>query len=95
MKKYILQQFKYGYCADESFIQMMALNSKYKERIYRFADSNEQKSILRYIQWEKGRPRVLGMDDYDSMINSGCLFARKFDESSPEIIDKICELVGR
>lgn len=52
---------------------------------------------LRYVQFLKGKnsPQVLTRDDYESIIASDCLFARKFDyEKQPEIVDKILKHIG-
>jgi hypothetical protein len=49
-------------------------------------------SHLRYIDWETGDdyPRIFTKEDFDRVIRSGALFARKFDEGTDtEIIDMI------
>ena len=45
---------------------------------------------MRKIDWERGNPYVWHEKDYDELINSEYLFARKFDENvDKNIIDKI------
>ena len=45
---------------------------------------------LRCIDWERGMPYVFRVEDFDMIVNSGKLFARKFSTSvDEEIIDRI------
>jgi hypothetical protein len=64
---------KYCFVPDELYFQNIILNSP-------FMDHTVNNS-LRYIDWNKGPefPRILTVDDYQSMKTSDCLFARKFD----------------
>ena len=46
---------------------------------------------LHYIAWDtppKQHPRVLSMKDFDKMVQSGAVFARKFAKEDP-VLDKI------
>ena len=45
---------------------------------------------MRYIDWKRGNPYIFRKDDYDQLINSPFLFARKFDlDEDPEIIERL------
>ena len=45
---------------------------------------------LRYIDWKRGNPYVFTLYDYEELINTKCLFARKFDEKiSIEIVHEL------
>ena len=49
-------------------------------------------ACMRYIDWKKGNPYSFTINDYDELMNSGCLFARKFDlktEEQQQIVEKI------
>lgn len=89
LAKYILENsriikkhFNKGICADELFLQTIAMNSKYKESI----DNN----CLRYIDWHRGNPYIFQITDFDELCKSDKLFARKFSyERYPEIVKKI------
>lgn len=91
--KYILEQnhlkyYKHSYCADELYIQTIIYNSKFKKSIY--FDKTGKTSNLRYIDWNKGNPAILKMEDYDDIVNSNMLFARKFSyKTDKKIIEKI------
>jgi hypothetical protein len=74
--------FKYVECPDEMIFQTILGNSPYKVK---FSDNR------RYIDWQdsSSSPRMLSsQDDFEKIRNSGCLFARKFDEINP-ILDWI------
>jgi hypothetical protein len=81
-RKYI-KRYKWTSCSDEIFFQTI-LNKI--EGITIINDS------LRYVDWETGPeyPRILRTNDYEKVIESEKLFARKFDEKiDREIIELI------
>ena len=44
----------------------------------------------RYIDWKRGNPYTFRKEDFNNLINSKALFARKFDLSvDKEIVDMI------
>ena len=71
-EKQIKSLFKYTHCADELFLQTIAMNSPFASKI-----ANDD---LRLIDWNRGNPYVFHKEDYHDLTNSGRLFARKFDE---------------
>ena len=92
-EKFIKKHFKYGICADESFVQTIAINSNFEKKIFNRYSNVPQECILRYIQWNQGKPRLLEMKDFNEIMNSGCLFARKFDKNNKDIVDRIYDVV--
>ena len=87
-KKYI-KRYKWTNCADEIFFQTL---------IKQINGINIINNCLRYIDWESGpeHPRTLRINDYEKIMKSGNLFARKFDEAvDNEIIDKIYETIEK
>ena len=49
---------------------------------------------LRHIDWEKGKPYTFQMEDYEELMNTEDLFARKFDEQIDlRIIDMILSAI--
>lgn len=73
---------------EEGFFQTIVLNSYFKDRVLN--------NNLRYIDWNSGpqHPRILNLNDYDKLIYSDRLFARKFDTNVDErIIKKIINRV--
>lgn len=75
-EKFIKKIFRYTFCADEIFIQTLVGASDYMNRIYR---NDECDSNMRYVDWNRGKPYVWKEEDYEELINSHYLFARKFD----------------
>lgn len=78
----IKKVFSHTHCADEIFLQTVAMQSPFKDNII----SNN----LRHIDWERGQPYTFQIEDYDSLMQSDKLFARKFSSATDsQIIDKI------
>lgn len=87
-EKYFLRFYKYANCADEIYKQTFVYNSKYKDKIYDEID--ELNGSQRFMDWQRGRPYTFREGDYDLVINSGLLFARKFeDQTDRKIVDLI------
>lgn len=65
--------FKYTTSSDESYKQMILLGNG------NFEIAKE--GFLRFVKFGEGEasPKILTMDYYENMMDSGCLFARKFD----------------
>lgn len=75
--------YKNSNCPDESFFQTLLMNSPYKDNCGDY---------LHYVDWGEGesRPRTLTIDDFEKLIVSDKLMARKFDiEVDREIIEKL------
>lgn len=86
-KKFIQKQFKYTLAADEIFLHTVVQDSPYKDNIVN--------NSLRFIDWERGNPYTFTVEDYDKLIHSSDLFARKFDENKDsDIIDMILHEVS-
>ena len=92
-EKMIRKNFRYSLCADELFLQTLVYNSSFYEKTY-FKKYNipesDYHSICRCIDWNRGEPYVWKTDDFDELITSDYLFARKFDiNEDSKIIDLI------
>ncbi len=85
-EKSIKKTFKYSLCADELFLQTIVMKSPYKNNIINCS--------LRHIDWERGTPYTFRAEDYEELMNSENLFARKFDMKIDEkIIDMILNVI--
>lgn len=76
-------------CADEIYKQTILC--KYAADTI-FYDEYGNTTDLRYVDWSEGEdhPKTLDDTDYEKIMSSGKLFARKFDEEkSRKIIDRI------
>lgn len=88
-KKY-RKHFRFVQISDELIWQTMIMNSPYKDNLYLTGFKNDYSACVRYIDWDRGNPYVFRIDDYDALMKSDCMFARKFDEKiDKEIIEKI------
>ncbi|WP_349087531.1 hypothetical protein [Anaerobutyricum soehngenii] len=94
-KKKIKKVFNYTMC-DEMFLQTIVYNSSFKDKLY---DKDYDDSCLgnqRYIDWKRGTPYTFRNEDFEELINSNCLFARKFNEKIDcKIIDRLLEYVNK
>lgn len=85
-KEKIKKVFNKTNCADELFIQTVAWNCGFKDKIY-------PEGNMRLIDWDRGsngNPYTYRNSDYELLANSKMLFARKFNEKvDKEIIDRI------
>lgn len=83
----ILKRFNHTLCPDEIFLQTELMNSDFKGSIY---DINDQfHSCVRLIDWHRGNPYVWQSKDFEELMNSDRLFARKFSSEDMEIVEKI------
>lgn len=81
---------RYTFAPDECVLQTLVYQSKYKDKLYCMDYNDDYTSNQRYIDWKRGNPYVWTIKDYDELMNSGYLFARKFDLSvDREIIERI------
>lgn len=88
-KVWIHRHFRYAFCGDEL----------YKPTLMRHLNiENNDKGSLYNIDWKRGNPYTWQDTDYEALISSGKLFARKFSTSNMNIVRKIedsCKSAGR
>lgn len=99
--QYVLEQepairklFSHSIASDEMFMQTLAWNSHFRERLYDNTDLSN--GSMRYIDWKRGRPYTWGQEDgdVDTLLRSNCMFARKFDERYPDIVQKLIDHIN-
>ena len=92
-ESWIKEVFSQSVCGDEMFLQTVARNSEFAERI---CNPNTMPEIpdTRYIDWKRGsnnNPYIFRENDYEELKNTEALFARKFDlNTDRKIVEKIC-----
>lgn len=91
-EKECLKNFKYTVCPDEIYKHTVLVNSNFVNNIY--SQDNEYIGCVRYIDWEKGNPHIFDATDFNTLIGSDKIFARKFDKKNPEIIDSIFDFIN-
>ena len=88
-------RFKETICGDEIFIQTIIGNSAFAENIFNKESGDSYAECLRYARFNGPSPFVLNIADYNVLVNSNCIFARKFGTSLPEekeLVDKIFDM---
>ena len=83
-------------CADEIWLQTLVADSPFMERRAFMGWDDEFAATMRYIDWPDNAmsPRTLTGADYDKLMQSGMLFARKFDDAvDAEVIRRISRSV--
>ena len=69
----VKKQFYYSHCADEVFLQSLAMAAPCRDTIIN--------NCLRAIDWDRGDPYVFRQEDVEDLLASPNLFGRKFDSS--------------
>lgn len=86
----IRKLFRYSSCGDEMFLQTLVWNSPFRERLFQTEGDNNYKACMRYIDWNRGKPYVWRSKDFNELMASEYLFARKFDTNTDySIVDRI------
>lgn len=82
------QMFEKSTCSDELYKQMILIAAK---RPFRIA----KEGSLRYVRFDNqnASPKVISMRDFNEIFQSGCIFARKFEENT-EVYERVCRLLS-
>lgn len=83
----IMQIYRHTFCADEIFVQTECWNSLFRDRIYDISD--EGHGCLRMIGWKDNQLQEWQEKDFDLLMSSDALFARKFSHKHIGLVDKI------
>lgn len=87
--KFVLNRFKHTLCSEEFYFQTIIINSAFAEKV---TNNN-----LRHIDWvarNGNNPAILDETDYDKLVQTDALFARKFEyPMSIGLLDKIKPLL--
>lgn len=89
----IRKVYSHTFCPDEVFIQTECWNSKFRQKLYDY--SPNYRGHMRLIDWRRGNPYVWRDEDYDELIHSDRIFARKFSSKYMGIVRKITDAVCR
>ncbi|WP_051662739.1 beta-1,6-N-acetylglucosaminyltransferase [Flavobacterium sp. KJJ] len=72
--EYVLNRFKHTLCSEEFYFQTIIMNSAFAKKV--------NNNNLRYIDWisrNGNNPAILDETDYDKLMQTDALFARKFE----------------
>lgn len=89
-KQEIKSMYAHSYCGDEVYLHTLVYNSPYYERVYRECDGTT--SNMRKQQWNRVN-NCYYMSEFEELITSSALFARKFSgEEGEKVIEQIMKL---
>lgn len=86
-KNTILKQYRWTLCCDEVYKQSFALDNGYEKKCYKY---DNKYCNMRKIDWKRGCPYTWRSSNINELLESSCLFARKFDSTvDKDIIDLV------
>ncbi len=89
-RELIEKTFRKALCPIELYHHTMAYNSEFFDKIY--CKNDLKKGTMRFIDWGRGKPYVFTSNDFDELVESEYMFARKFDEKvDVKIVDMLYE----
>ena len=110
-KQLIKKHFNFCFIPTELYVQTLIKNSDFAQNVYEdksaeiidferenpytFDKTIYEDTNMRHTDWKRGNPYIFLISDYDELINSDRLFARKFSTAvDKEIIKKLyCRLL--
>lgn len=91
-EQWIRRTFKITSSADEIYLQTVLMDSPYADNLYQHDTQASDCGSKRLVDWKRGKPYVWQKQDYEELIASKNLFARKFDyttEDDKQLIDML------
>lgn len=86
-KQDVFRIYQNTFCADEIFVQTLCWNSDFRSSVYDM--NNESIGAQRKIGWENNVISDWEVKDFDVLVKSNLLFARKFSTQDLAIVDMI------
>ncbi|PRD56486.1 beta-1,6-N-acetylglucosaminyltransferase [Sphingobacterium gobiense] len=87
----VMQLYHHTFCPDEIYKQTLCGHSEFREKLYDMQD--EGKGCMRAIGWKDGELRDWTLADYDKLMQSGALFARKFNTTDIAVVEIIANVI--
>ena len=95
-RTYIQSIFKDAKAPDEFLVSTLLYNSPFFERLCSNRSAEVGRGSMRFIDWHRGTPYVFRKEDFEELVASPCLFARKFDEKiDRQIIERLYQHLKR
>lgn len=86
-KRAVMKTYHHTFCSDEIYKQTLCWHSPFRFNIYH--PTNEEAGCLRKVGWTNGRIKDWTEDDYEQLMESNALFARKFSRKHFGIVENI------
>lgn len=78
-EQWVRSVFKNAFAGDELLVQTLIVNSDFRKNLPPNAFNNDYRTCLRCVDWKRGHPYIFRKEDFNYLVESECLFARKFD----------------
>ena len=88
-KSFVLKRFSYSFCPDELFVQTVSWRSSMRDNI--FDTEDDGRGCMRAIGWKNNQLLPWTEEDYEYLIKSERLFARKFSIENMSVVKRIFE----
>jgi hypothetical protein len=92
-KQDVMRRYAYSFCADEIFLHTLCWNSTFRKNL--FDASEEGRGSLREICWKNNKLVDWTAADYDFLMQSEALFARKFNDKEISLAQRILRQLGK
>lgn len=86
-KEKVLNTYHHTYCPDEIYKQTLCWYSPFRERVYDLL--NEGRSSLRMVGWKNGNLYDWEDKDFEKIMQSESVFARKFNTTNISVVHRI------
>ncbi|WP_367210696.1 beta-1,6-N-acetylglucosaminyltransferase [Sphingobacterium sp. R2] len=90
-KSAVLEMYQNTFCSDEIFIQTLCYNSSF--RFKRHQTGREDHDCQRMIGWHKGQLIEWTSADFDRLMASNLLFARKFSTRHMDLVERVVAIL--
>jgi len=87
-ESWIKKSLSFTQSPDEIFMQTILINSEFCRNLYDNRMNDNYRACMRYIDWKRGNPYIFKFEDFDTLMNSEFLFARKFNSEIDFMIIK-------
>lgn len=86
-KEEIIRDYQGTFCADEIFLQTVCWHSPFRENV--FDSQHDGPGSLRMVCWQNNELVDWEDKDFETLMNSDALFARKFSSKDLDFVDHI------
>ena len=86
-ESFIRKRFVHTFACDEVYKPTLLMNSSFAQKLYNKED--EYEGCRRLVDWKRGNPYIWQNENYDEIMQSEMLFARKFSSKHFDLVEKL------
>ncbi len=83
----IMQTYQHTFCADEIFLHTLCWHSSFRDCIYDF--QSEGRGSQRVIRWKDNQICDWKNGEFEELVNTSFIFARKFNSKNMELVRQV------